>query len=68
LRAARTKLTVCAMLSRVAFALTMFLASTAAMAGDSTQVPEGSQATLFALGILGVIVGRRLAMRDPGQD
>lgn len=32
-------------------------------ASASTQVPEGSQLTLFALGLLGVIVGRRFAMR-----
>lgn len=41
---------------------------TAALAGESTQVPEGSQLTLLALGLIGVIVGRRLAMRRPGED
>ncbi len=39
-----------------------------AIAGGGTQVPEGSHATLFALGILGVIVGRRLSMKGPEQD
>ena len=32
-------------------------------ASASAQVPEGSQLTLFALGVLGVIVGRRFAIR-----
>ena len=32
------------------------------MAADASQVPEGSSLTLFALGILGVIVGRKLSM------
>ena len=29
---------------------------------DSTAVPEGSHLTLFALGLLGVIVGRRASI------
>ena len=31
-------------------------------AHDSTAVPEGSHVTLFALGLLGVIVGRRASI------
>lgn len=56
------------MISRAVLASALLLVPSVALAGDGTQIPEGSHATLFALGILGVIVGRRLAMRDPGQD
>ena len=52
-----------------AFAL---LSASPVLADGATEVPEGSQATLFALGLLGVIVGRRASMRsdkdDPEQD
>jgi hypothetical protein len=53
------------MVVRSLFAIALLHTSSAALAGDGTQVPEGSQLTLFALGLLGVIVGRRLAMRSP---
>ena len=33
-----------------------------AWAEDSTAVPEGSHVTLFALGLLGVIIGRRASI------
>ena len=46
----------------------MLMYPTAALAQGSTQVPEGSNLTLFTLGLIGVIVGRRLAMRRPGED
>ncbi len=39
-----------------------------AMAANGAQVPEGSAAALFALGLLGVIVGRRGAMRPKDHD
>ena len=48
------------------FALTLI--PSVAMAGDGAQVPEGSHATLFALGILGVIIGRRLSMKGSSED
>ena len=61
------------MLARIllvlAFALVLITAPAAAFAAadaassTSAQVPEGSHATLFALGLIGVIVGRRLSMR-----
>ncbi|MDE1467710.1 hypothetical protein [Aurantiacibacter sp. D1-12] len=39
------------------------------MAAGTAQVPEGSSVTLFALGVIGVIIGRRLSMRkSDGQD
>jgi hypothetical protein len=60
------------MFTRLPPALLMLAAATPAWAGDGTAVPEGSQLTLFALGLLGVIVGRRASMRrskeDPKQD
>lgn len=66
-----------AMLARILLVLSFCLAivaapAAAALAADSAassaavKVPEGSQATLFALGILGVIIGRRLSMRGKG--
>jgi hypothetical protein len=53
------------MVVRSLLAIAMFITSSAALAGDGTQVPEGSQLTLFALGFIWVIVGRRVAMRSP---
>lgn len=57
------------MISRISLAFAMLLWSTPAWARDSTAVPEGSHLTLFALGLLGVIIGRRCSMRrKPDQD
>lgn len=56
------------MVARVVIALLLLVTPAAALAGDSAQVPEGSQVTLFALGLLGVIVGRRASMKRPDQD
>ena len=53
------------MTPRLAIALLALLSATPAWAQESAAVPEGSQLTLFALGLLGVIVGRRLSMRRP---
>jgi len=50
------------MVIRISIALAAFLTATPAWAEDSTAVPEGSHLTLFALGLLGVIVGRRASM------
>ena len=55
------------MVARTAFSLLLLLSASPALADAGTQVPEGSQFTLFALGLLGVIVGRRLAARKPGK-
>ena len=47
--------------------LALALAASPAFAnGEGAQVPEASAVTLFALGVLGVLVGRRGAMR--GKD
>ena len=43
-------------------ALLLLVVPAPVMAADASQVPEGSSLTLFALGILGVIVGRKLSM------
>ena len=50
------------MTSRILVALTALASAAPAWAEDGTAVPEGSHLTLFALGLLGVIVGRRAAI------
>jgi len=56
------------MVLRLSALLALMLIPSAAIAGGGAQVPEGSHATLFALGILGVIIGRRLSMKGPSED
>jgi hypothetical protein len=56
------------MILRLLFGMTLLATPAAAFAAGSIPVPEGSQATLFALGLLGVIVGRRASMRKPDDD
>jgi hypothetical protein len=53
---------------RILLSLWLLLSAAPALADQGAQVPEGSQLTLFALGLLGVIVGRRASMRRPGKD
>jgi hypothetical protein len=48
--------------TRFLLALVALASAAPAWAGDSTAVPEGSHLTLFALGLLGVIVGRRASI------
>ena len=48
--------------SRFLVALIALATAAPAWAHDSTAVPEGSHVTLFALGLLGVIVGRRASI------
>lgn len=49
--------------------MTLALAASPALAGgDRAQVPEASALTLFALGVLGILVGRRGAMRSKDSD
>jgi len=55
------------MVVRMFLALLLFLPAPA-LASAGTQVPEGSHLTLFALGVLGVIIGRRFSMHRPGRD
>jgi len=51
--------------ARFLLALLLLVTPAAALAAGAAAVPEGSQATLFALGLLGVIVGRRASMHKP---
>ncbi|WP_047094468.1 hypothetical protein [Aurantiacibacter marinus] len=58
------------MIYRISFLAIMAFAAAPVSASASTaaQIPEGSSATLFALGVIGVIVGRRLSMRKADRD
>jgi len=47
---------------RILIALVALVSAAPAWAQDSTAVPEGSHVTLFALGLIGVIVGRRASI------
>lgn len=52
-----------------AAALFLIAMPTGAWAADSgTAIPEPSNLALFALGVLGVIVGRQAAKRRAGDD
>ena len=50
------------MAPRILVALIALASAAPAWAGDSTAIPEGSHVTLFALGLVGVIVGRRASI------
>jgi hypothetical protein len=52
------------MVVRITLALAALVSSAPAWAQDGTAVPEGSHLTLFALGLIGVIIGRRASMRS----
>ena len=47
------------MVTRIILAFAALVSSAPAWGQDGTAVPEGSHLTLFALGLLGVIIGRR---------
>ena len=47
------------MATRIILAFAALVTSAPAWGQDGTAVPEGSHLTLFALGLLGVIIGRR---------
>jgi hypothetical protein len=47
------------MVTRIILGLIALVSSVPAWGQDGTAVPEGSHLTLFALGLLGVIIGRR---------
>ena len=51
------------MVTRIILAFAALVSSAPAWGQDGTAVPEGSHLTLFALGLLGVIVGRRASIR-----
>ena len=50
------------MAPRILVAVIALASAAPAWAHDSTAVPEGSHVTLFALGLIGVIVGRRASI------
>ncbi|WP_156457806.1 hypothetical protein [Altererythrobacter sp. Root672] len=56
------------MVSRSLLALAFLTSATPALAQDVSVVSGGSHFTLFALGVIGLIIGRRAAMRDTDQD
>jgi hypothetical protein len=51
------------MATRLLFFAFALLAASPALANSAAQVPEGSNLTLFALGIAGVLIGRRASTR-----
>ena len=51
------------MVARLLFAAVALLAASPAWAGETAAVPEGSNLTLFALGLAGVLIGRRASRR-----
>jgi hypothetical protein len=51
------------MVARILLALPALLTGVPAWAGETAAVPEGSNLTLFALGIAGVLIGRRASAR-----
>jgi hypothetical protein len=50
--------------ARFSFVLTTLLASSPAFAEGSTPLPEGSNLALFAIGIAGVLIGRKASSRN----
>lgn len=56
------------MVARLFIGLALLATPAAALAAGGVPVPEGSQFSLFALGLLGVIIGRRASMTKPPED
>ena len=54
------------MVTRLSILIAARFSATPAWAQDGTAAPEGSHLTLFALGVLGVIIGRRASMGTKG--
>ena len=57
-----------AMAARLLPALVLLLTAAPALAAGTAPVPEAPSATLFALGVLGVIVGRRASMKARDRE
>jgi hypothetical protein len=55
------------MVTRLIPALVLLLSAAPALAIGGAPVPEAPASTLFALGMLGVLVGRRAAMKGKGS-
>lgn len=56
------------MKTRTPLFILLALIPTPAFAAGAAQVAEGSQLTLFALGIAGVLLGRAMSKRGSGED
>ncbi|MBO9518229.1 MAG: hypothetical protein J7493_09195 [Porphyrobacter sp.] len=56
------------MVSRSLVFVALLTSAAPAWAQDVSAVSAGSHFTLVALGVLGLIIGRRAAMRDTDQD
>lgn len=56
------------MWSRLTIAAALLASAAPAAAKAATQVPEASNLMLLALGVAGVLIGRRLSMRGKDQD
>jgi hypothetical protein len=54
--------------SRLILFATLLVAAAPAWAQDQATAPGGSQLMLFALALLGVIVGRCASARKPDED
>lgn len=52
----------------IVFASSLVIFAAPVAAADSAQVPEGSSVTLFALGLAGVMLGRRLSRRKSDKS
>lgn len=56
------------MAPRLTYAAILLLSAAPAAAQGAVQVSEASNITLFALGVAGVLLGRRLSMRRSDDD
>ncbi len=56
------------MAARLTYAAILLLSAAPAAAQGAVQVSEASNITLFALGVAGVLLGRRLSMRRRDDD
>jgi hypothetical protein len=58
------------MTTRLLPPLILLISAAPALAAGTTPVPEAPAATLFALGLLGIIIGRRASMKktDESED
>ena len=52
----------------IVLSLALVMLAAPAQAADSAQVPEGSSVTLFAIGLAGVMLGRRLSRRTSDKS
>jgi hypothetical protein len=53
---------------RLLFCIALAALASPAFAADGIPLPEAPNIMLFALGVLGVLIGRRVAMRKGGDE